>query len=186
MRDSLFDSTDAQSSDSRHVNQPRAHRFEQPLDSAREAAHADQKLLRRAYRLLARREHSAWELRQKLRVYAEPAQITQLLTQLQSERAQSDQRFAEQFCRQRVASGRGPVKIQAELTQHCIDPELVAQLLARHADQWRDYAAQARTKKFGESEPASFKEWARQARFLHQRGFGSEHIPPFAGQMPTA
>lgn len=194
-----------------------------PAPPAPEAG-ADYAALRTAaYRHLARREHSAWELRRKLQTTVStaatlvraasamtvtpatgarrgkrklgddtmalatvdagelPALLDRLLAELVADGAQSDQRFAEHLARWRFQTGRGPVKLRYELTEHHIDPALIDQVMAEYEPQWRDLATQVRRRKFGDAPPADYKTWARQARFLQQRGFQSEHIEPFGG-----
>jgi len=174
-----------------------------------------------AYRHLARREHSAWELRRKLQTAAAlsaagrgkrkrnpdnpggncsnynwsapapvakapaPAELSEtldrLLAELAAAGAQSDQRFAEHLGRWRFQSGRGPAKLRHELAEHRIAPELIEQVMAEYQPQWRDAAARVRARKFGDAPPPDYKTWAKQARFLQQRGFTAEYIEPFGG-----
>ena len=136
----------------------------------------------KAYRLLARREHSAWELRRKLQSAHSkeyPMMVDRLMAELAGQGAQSDFRFTEQLCRSRYQNGRGPVKLRHELAQHHIEESMIDQVLSGYDAKWRDLASEVRRKKFGESSPASFKEWARQARFLQQRGFDADQIEPY-------
>lgn len=148
----------------------------------------DLKLRARAYRLLAAREHSAWELRRKLTAVkclpeaeqaVKQAAIERLLTELAEQDAQSDFRFAEQRCRWRYQKRSGPVKLRHELAEHQISPTMIAQVMADYDGKWQALAAAARRKKFGDARPAHYKEWAKQARFLQQRGFASEQIEPY-------
>lgn len=202
------------------------------------ARHADDRypaLRAKAFRLLARREHSAWELQRKLRAAlprmagrhdstdddidesagiadiadtadtadiadiaeiadaefaettdtagtAEIAEITDaVLRELALAGAQSDSRFAEQLCRLRYESGRGPRRLRAELRRHRIAGEVMDAVMAEYAGKWRGLASQVRSKKFGARAPGSFAEWAKQARFLERRGFAEEEIEAFAG-----
>ncbi len=160
-------------------------------------------LREKALRLLARREHSAWELRQKLRAKAGApapaadgeddeedesaraqrgrALLDALLAELAEIGAQSDARFTEQICRLRYRTGRGPGKLRAELRGHQIAPETIDAAMSEYTGKWRALAARVREKKFGAEAPASYAEWAKQARFLQQRGFGEEEIEPFSG-----
>ncbi|MGI9311151.1 MAG: regulatory protein RecX [bacterium] len=154
----------------------------------------------KAYHLLARREHSAWELRRKLtpmrgshdadadandeRVAAHVAEVQRMLDRLLAELievgAQSDFRFAEHLCRWRYQNGRGPIKLRHDLTQHGIAEALIEQTMAQYEAKWSALAAQVRCRKFGASAPSSYREWAKQARFLRQRGFAAEQIEPYA------
>jgi len=131
-----------------------------------------------ACRLLARREYSAWELRCKL-PGAAPHLLDRLLAELAERGAQSDLRFAEHLCRRRYQAGRGPVKLRHELAEHRIDPALIERAMSYYQPKWRNSASEVRRRKFGDRAPASYREWARQARFLQQRGFDAEHIEPF-------
>jgi len=66
--------------------------------------------------LLVRREHSALEIRRKLRdkgVEAEEADAA--LEALQRQGFQDDRRYAEALVRSRALAGQGPVRIRAEL-----------------------------------------------------------------------
>ncbi len=135
---------------------------------------ADFDLRHKAFEYLARREHSVVELRQKLSRFGDAEEINSVVEQLTEQGHQSDERFAEQVLRARFNQGKGPVRIKHELRQHQVDAELIDQLLSEKEDQWRLLAAQVRHKKFGSRQPDDYKEWARQARFLQQRGFSPD------------
>jgi regulatory protein len=133
----------------------------------------------KAYRLLARREYSVYELRQRFRALAQPHICEQALAELVDQGVQSDRRFAEMLGRSRFNAGKGPVKLKHELNEHKIDAEIVESVMDEYNDLWLESADMVRRKKFGEKPPASFSEWAKQARFLQQRGFTSAHIGNF-------
>lgn len=129
----------------------------------------------KALRLLARREHSAKELRTKLIARGLPAEIVDAAVQgLAEENLQSDARFAEGYTRNRCEQGYGPLRIRAELRERGVDDALI-DLNPAEGD-WRQRAEAARRKRFGATLPTSWKERARQARFLQYRGFSAEHI----------
>ena len=130
----------------------------------------------KAYRLLARREYSVCELRQKFKVQAPSHICDQVLAELIDQGEQSDRRFAEMLGRSRFNAGKGPVKLKHELNEHKINPAIIETIMDDYNESWVESANLVRLKKFGETPPASFKEWARQSRFLQQRGFTSEHI----------
>ena len=138
-------------------------------------------LRNRAYTYLARREYSQLELRQKLEPHDRFAQVEKLLDELVQQNAQSDDRFAEQLGRTRVNAGKGPVLLEQELKQHRIDPEIIERVMKEYQGEWKRLAENARIKKFGPELPADYKDWARQARFLQQRGFSTRDIPEFRG-----
>lgn len=140
--------------------------------------------------MLARREHSVWELNRKLKADAaaadadatdDVAMVKRLLAELIEQGAQSDLRFTEQLCRSRYGRGRGPVKLRHELAEHHIATPLVEQVMAGYDGKWGALANETRRKKFGAQPPTCYREWAKQARFLEQRGFAAEQIERFDG-----
>jgi regulatory protein len=134
-------------------------------------------LRRTAMDLLARREHSRAELRAKLRRRgADASAIDPLLERLDAEGLQSDARCAEALARSCVRRGKGPLRIRAELRAHGVDDAVADSTLAILEEPWAELAQAARTKRFGTTLPRTREERARQARFLEQRGFASDHI----------
>lgn len=131
---------------------------------------------RRALELLARREHSRRELAAKLKhLHPDAALIEQVLSGLEAERAQSDDRFTGEYIRQRSEKGYGPLRIQQELRQRGIThPELVR--AAMDSIDWLRLAVAVRRKKFGHAAPRAAAERARQTRFLEYRGFAMDQI----------
>ncbi len=125
--------------------------------------------------LLARREHSTQELRGKLegRGY-ESDEIDTVLADLLSEHLLSDERFAEEYVRFRVAKGFGPVRLKQELAERGISAAQAQLHLACY--DWFELAAEARIRRFGDPEPDDFKGRAKQMRFLQYRGFTTEQI----------
>ena len=130
----------------------------------------------RALAMLTRREHSQFELREKLtELGAESFVIDTILDELTTQNWQNDRRFTEVFIRYSARKGQGLLNIRQELKQRGItDKEMVEDLLAEH--DWFDLAQQTRSKKFGEELPTERKEQARQLRFLQYRGFSSEQF----------
>ena len=125
--------------------------------------------------LLARREHSTQELRDKLLARGfEDDEITPALQTLSREGLLSDERFTESFIHSRMQRGSGPVKIRAELRQRGVTDEVIANWLDERDRVWLERAEAVRCKKFGSALPVDYKEKARQARFLQYRGFSAE------------
>lgn len=144
------------------------------LDPA-EATAADVEAV--AVRLLARREHSRLELKRKLgQRRFDAALIGEVVDKLESERLQSDERFADSFVRTRAERGQGPVRIRAELAQRGVDDVEAETALAAYEGDWQENAVTIRRQRFGAELPETYEERARQARFLQQRGFAMEHI----------
>jgi regulatory protein len=128
-----------------------------------------------AMNLLARREHSTQELRDKLLARGfEDDEITSVLQTLSREGLLSDERFTESFIHARVERGSGPVKIRAELRQRGVADEVITNWLDERDHAWLERAEAVRCKKFGSALPVDYKEKARQARFLQYRGFSPE------------
>lgn len=135
-----------------------------------------------AMNLLARREHSLWELHRKLRRrFDDEAIIEAELLRLSEENLQSDERFAESYARQRAGRGYGPVKIRQEMHERGLsDAEVDASFASGQFD-WPDIARQAYRKKFGgpcadaADYEAEIREQARRLRFMQYRGFSTEH-----------
>ena len=135
------------------------------------------KLWNKALDALARREHSVHELRRKLIHAATDAEVAAaVMTQLQSDGLVNDERFAEQLCRSKYRRGFGPVRVKYELNQHRLTPEIIEQAMVAYEGEWASRAVEVREKKFGASQPENYKDWAKQARFLQSRGFGSDEI----------
>ena len=129
-----------------------------------------------AIKLLARREHSARELRRKLAargVAGEEAEAA--VADVAREGWQSDARYAEMLVRSRIAQGYGPVRIEAELRVAGVPADQARAALEGAGVDWRALAVQAHARKFG-APPASSAERAKQYRFLQGRGFDASQI----------
>lgn len=127
-----------------------------------------------ALRLLARREHSRKELRQKLARRGEISVIDAVLDQLEDNGYLSDQRFTESFVRMRVAQGHGLVRISFDLKQKGIDPALLEQALKCEPVDWCAHAADVCARKFNRTVTADYKVQAKQLRYMTQRGFSMD------------
>lgn len=139
---------------------------------------AVQKNIRRvALDLLARREHSPYELSQKIMRHGFQAEDIQIvLTQLTEQNLLSIERFIESYVAARKRKGFGPLHIQAELAQRGIEPEDIEKYLSPNATGWLDEIKIVWQKRFKNQIPKDFKERAKQMRFLQSRGFTSEQI----------
>jgi len=132
--------------------------------------------------LLARREHSRLELRRKLSARGFPdTMIEQALDGLEDDGLLSDQRFAESFAGSRLRRGQGPQRILAELRQRGVAEALALRAVEELDADWFAEARAVRARRFGPAAPASFKERARQARFLQYRGFSTEQAMAATG-----
>ncbi len=130
-----------------------------------------------AMNYLARREHAAAELRDKLaRRFDASALIEQVVNKLTEEKLQSDERFTEAFVAMRKCQGKGPVRILQELQQKGVATELREAYLDTSDGDWKDLAREVREKRFGSELPKLPKDKARQIRFLQYRGFTAEQV----------
>ena len=130
--------------------------------------------------LLASREHSAGELRVKLKQKYPDGEmhLDGVLERLQEVGLQDDERFAEMFVRYKANKGQGPTKIRHQLRSKSVDWTVISAALSDPSYDWSELAKAVSQKKFGSSggERLSPKERARRQRFLQGRGFGYEHI----------
>lgn len=126
---------------------------------------------------LARREHSCRELTTKLLAKGfTPDEVASTLDRLVQQGLQSDARFVENYINYRQQAGFGPHAIRRELQQKGIATDLIEEFLSRDFT-WYALMQQVWQKKFsGKLATDHPKEYARQVRFLLQRGFELEMI----------
>ena len=130
-----------------------------------------------AIEYLARREHASLELRNKLvRKGFEQSVIDCVLIQLRADKLLSDERFVENYVRNRTHKGYGPLRIQHELQKRGIAREWLADVLKIDDAAWITCARFARQKRFGQDIPQAQRELAKQISFLQTRGFTNSHI----------
>lgn len=129
------------------------------------------------YRLLGRREYSRFELVQKLlyKGFCEQ-KFNPVLDQFAQKNLQSDQRFAEAFCRFRTGKGYGPFKIEAELRLRGVSDEIIAQTLDSAEGDWYKIAKEIIERRFGVEKATDIKNKSKQWRFLQNRGFTPDQI----------
>jgi len=125
-----------------------------------------------AIKLLAVREHSVHELRDKLAARFSGAELIQrVLHDLQRRSLLSDERFTEQYVGMRRRKGYGPLRIRAELTDRGIDGELIDAWLDSGPLDWAGQMRELAFQRFGEGAAEDRKDQAKRARFLAYRGF---------------
>ena len=127
---------------------------------------------------LARREHSAFELRRKLsRKYpeAEPQVMDAVLDKLREDKLQSDTRFTTAFIRYRKSRGFGYRHLKADLGSRGIAVSLVDKYLWDDDDDWLLIAEALVDKKLRDNEKIGFgsKQHRKLLRFLESRGFSA-------------
>jgi len=130
-----------------------------------------------AMNLLALREHSAKELKEKLgRKFECTALIEEAIASLTEQSLQSDERFAQAFVAMRQRQGKGPLIIKMELREKGVTSELIARFVDDSDTLWFELARDVWSKKFRSTLPVDSRERAKQMRFLQSRGFSSRHI----------
>lgn len=130
-----------------------------------------------AVRLLARREHGAHELAQKLaKKQHSTSDIQDAIAECQRLLLQSDTRFVEGMCRMRIRQGYGPARIRQDLQNVRIDRDLVDEILGKEHDNWLAYAHDVWEKKYKEHDDNSFAAVQKQKKFLLYRGFSMDTI----------
>lgn len=132
-------------------------------------------LRERALALLARREHSRFELTRKLGA----AGFTQeemglLLDDFEAKNWLSDQRFAESYVADHQAKA-GSIKLAYDLRQRGVSDGLIEAVLSEHRNSEIERAREVWLKKFG-TLPGNATEKGKQIRFMLSRGFAPEAI----------
>jgi len=132
-------------------------------------------LMAKAINLLARREHSRFDLGRKLKRYTQDqGEIEQTLDALEARDFLSDKRFAEVFIRSRKERF-GIQRLRYELNQHQIQSMVIESVLAPLEQTELQRAIKVWQRKFGQY-ASDQREYARQYRFLGQRGFRADVI----------
>jgi regulatory protein len=140
-------------------------------------------LRNRALRLLARRDHSREEMRQRLTADdVDPSELEALLDELERSGWLSEQRMAEQMVR--LAQGRyGSRQVLDRLRGKGVNGEPLAQAAQALQAQELESARAVWRKRFGHL-PTTLQEKAKQARFLAGRGFPAAVIAQVLGTAP--
>lgn len=133
-----------------------------------------------AVRLLARREHSAYELQNKLKQRGfSKESVEEALSECRRLDLQCDVRFAEMFCRARVSRGYGPVVIRQLLRQVGVLADSVELALQGLDVNWSDEIERVWHKKFRAVDDVSLRARQKQWQFLTYRGFTEATIRAF-------
>lgn len=131
----------------------------------------------KALGLLARREHSARELRTKLaRRGLDAGESDAALEKLKAKDYQSDARFGEMLVRSRIEGGYGPRWISAELRTHGIDEAQARSLLDAAQADWPALVRRQLRRRFGDKPATTLAERAKRAGFLLRRGFDASTV----------
>lgn len=135
---------------------------------------------------LARREHSAHQLRQKLNQKGFASHdIADTLQSLQQRGLQSDQRFASAYCRARIQKGFGPRAIAHGLMTAGVLDDIIQETLYDASHRWFAVLEAAWKKKYDTAPTLGNTLYQKQLSFLLQRGFEASMIHRFLQQHAT-
>lgn len=145
------------------------------------------RLLDRAIRILAMRDHSEKELRRKLvaplltkngpePIDAPPEEVDRVVAWCQESNYLDDARFTRQFIASRSRKGYGPARIRQELNQKGIGRTDIDQAMYDCDIDWLALARDQAQRKYGEPLPTVFAEKVKVQRFLLNRGYLMEDI----------
>lgn len=139
---------------------------------------ADPAIIRaKAIELLARREHSRLELRQKLAQRGFPTEhLEPVLNQLVGDGLLNEGRYAEMYAGSRADKGYGPLRIASELRERGIPDELTDAAIAALNEFWIPKLRELHRKRFKSQIPADTAGRMQQARVLRQHGFTLDQI----------
>ncbi|MFO1372538.1 MAG: regulatory protein RecX [Candidatus Competibacteraceae bacterium] len=148
------------------------------MRTSESAGSADPTIIRaKALELLARREHSRLELRQKLLQRGYPAQhVEPVLDQLVEERLLDENRYAELYACARADKGYGPLRIARELRERGVPEDVVTATLTTLDECWLPKLRELHRKRFKSLVPADTAGRIQQTRVLRQRGFTLDQI----------
>ncbi|MBD62989.1 MAG: hypothetical protein CMD68_02800 [Gammaproteobacteria bacterium] len=131
----------------------------------------------KALDLVSRREHSRFELLQKLNKRFPQTEniIEEALDKLQTNNILNDERFAEMYLNSRARKGFGPKKIEMELNSKKVDSSITIHAIDAY-EAWSKNAENELQKKFKGIKPIDYQSRMKQKQFLFNRGFSSQII----------
>jgi regulatory protein len=131
----------------------------------------------KALDLVSRREHSQYELIQKLnkRFPETMPIIEEVVKKLAVNNILNDERFAEMYLNSRARKGFGPKKIEMELNFKKVDSSFIAIAIAEY-ESWTENAQNELLKKFKGIKPTDYNSKMKQKQFLFNRGFSTQII----------
>lgn len=145
------------------------------------------RLLDRAIRILAMRDHSEQELRRKLTapvmtkngpesIDAPEEDVEKVIVWCHENHYLDDMRFVKQFIASRSRKGYGPARIRQELGQKGIGRSDIEQAMRECEIEWSVLARHQAERKYGDPLPSTFPEKVKIQRFLLYRGYLMEDI----------
>ncbi|MBJ3816080.1 regulatory protein RecX [Shimwellia pseudoproteus] len=145
------------------------------------------RLMDKATRILAMRDHSEWELRRKLKqppsipgntpppVFSEQ-DIDTVIAWCYEHHWLDDARFASRFVASRARKGYGPQRVRQELQQKGIDRHQCDEAILACDIDWSTLAREIAERKFGDPLPSAFADKVKVQRYLQYRGFYGDDI----------
>lgn len=134
-------------------------------------------ILHKGIDLLSRREHSAFELRNKLRLREfQDDEITLVIDYLVEHDYLSETRFADSVYRTRVNKGYGKRYIENELSQKGISSTDIHSAAQALDIDWYQQVEIVYKKRFDNLPITEQKDKAKRIRFLQYRGFSTDEI----------
>jgi regulatory protein len=131
----------------------------------------------KALDLVSRREHSRYELMQKLdKRYPNTTPIIEdVLDKLETNKILDDERFAEMYLNSRARKGFGPKKIEMELNSRKVNSLFISNAIEAY-ETWLENAQKVLKKKFKDQKPVDYQSKMKQKQFLFSRGFSAPII----------
>lgn len=128
-----------------------------------------------ALRCLARRDYASSELARKLAQQGVSREHAgEVVAALSAEGLLDDARFAENYCRHKIAAGHGAQRLRAELRERGVAEPLIEQALAAYAGVWQDAALEFARRRAGDLGEET--ERARLYRAGLRRGFSHDQL----------
>ena len=149
----------------------------------RSPSHSQGEAYEKALVFLARREHSARELKSKLELRGlDGEQSRAALAELQAKNYQSDERFGEMLVRSRLEGGYGARWIIAELRQHGIAEGRARELIDAAEPDWAELVRRQLRRRYGARKPVDAAERNKRAAFLLRRGYDTATVKLVVGE----
>ncbi|OCG02180.1 regulatory protein RecX [Gilliamella sp. wkB112] len=153
----------------------------------------NQVILNKAVQLLAQRDHSSYELTQKITLFFSkkikcsedeyPDQLNQLKLKIHqvieyciSKNWVNDAEFIEKYIIMRANKGYGKYKISAELKKRGLANNLTHTLLQQSSINWSNIASRQLIKKFKQFDPKNKQQQLKGMQFLITRGYTQDDI----------
>lgn len=130
-----------------------------------------------ALQLLSRRDHSEYELQQKLALKGHQAEVIDEVVKYCLELGYlSDVRYAESQARQMVHKGYGEQRLRQQLKEKRVAENVIEQVLTEQTIDWFELAKEVAHKKFKSGISLERSQYAKQVRYLQYRGFSFDQI----------